>query len=153
MLDTSRGAAHAAVVSVFQALRAGLDPMIKRAVAIFLALWVALVLPGEAFAYRVQAGTTQSAPHGQAMHASHHDGHFANAMTARCGEPVHCPHCGTTGKCPKACATLCTIGMTLSFAANAQPPFNIPAAHLPWTFVPPDTSPPHTSRLLRPPIG
>jgi len=122
--------------------------MIKRSVAIFLALWVGLVLPGEAFAYRIQA----------------------DAMTEKCGKPAHCPHCSTTDKCPKACVLLCAIGMTLSFAANAQPPFNIPAAHLPWTFVPPDTSPPHTahlpwtfvppdtspphtSRLLRPPIG
>jgi len=150
------------MASVFQAIRAGLDPMIERAVAIFLALWVALVLPGEAFAYRIQTTTTESAPQGHATQASHHGGHSDDAMTAKCGKPAHClhcsttgkcPHCSTTGKCPKACATLCAIGMTLSLAVNVQPPFNISAAHLSWTFVPPDTSPPHTSRLLRPPIG
>jgi hypothetical protein len=46
-----------------------------------------------------------------------------------------------------------TTPLRLTLAANTQPPYNIPAAHLPWTFVPPDTSPPHTSRLLRPPIA
>ena len=111
------------------------------------------ILPGEAFAYRTQTTTTESAPQGHAMHASHHGGHSDDAMTEKCGKPTHCPHCSTTDKCPKACVVLCAIGMTLSLAANTQPPYNIPAAHLPWTFVPPDTSPPHTSRLLRPPIA
>ena len=127
--------------------------MIKRSVAIFLALWVGLVLPGEAFAYRIQTAATESAPQGHATQALRHGGHADDAMIEKCGKPAHCPHCSTTDKCPKACVVLCAIGMTLSLAANTQPPYNIPAAHLPWTFAPPDTSPPHTSRLLRPPIA
>ena len=127
--------------------------MIKRAAAILLALWVGLVLPGEAFAYRVQPASTQSDRHGQAMHASEHDGHFADAMSARCDAPAHCPHCRTAGKCPKACARLCASAAPLSLAVDAQPRIHIAALQLPWTFVPADISPPHNSRLLRPPIA
>lgn len=152
-LDTSRGAAHARPKIPLRADLLEHAAMIKRSVAIFLALWVGLVLPGEAFAYRIQTAATESAPQGHATQASRHGGHADDAMIEKCGKPAHCPHCSTTDKCPKACVVLCAIGMTLSLAANTQPPYNIPAAHLPWTFVPPDTSPPHTSRLLRPPIA
>jgi len=123
--------------------------MLKRAVAIFLALWVGLALPSEASAYRIRSPATESYSHRHVTPAAHHDGHCADARHVK---PAHCPHCGTAGKCPKACASFCAAAAMLSLAVDAQPPRHIAMVQMPSMFAPSDTSPPHTSRLLRPPI-
>lgn len=150
-LDTTRGGAQAALAIAIWVVLSKVDPMLKRAVVIFVALWVGLVLPSEAFAYRIQSPATESASRSHAMHAAHHDGHCVDARHVK---PAHCPHCGTAGKCPKACVSVCaTTAAMLSLAVDAHPLFYIAVVQLPSTFAPSDISPPHTSRLLRPPIA
>ena len=132
--------------------------MSRRVVTRFLILWVCLVLPMESFAYVAEFVTHDVvAAAKQLSHTAHHAAPDGDKHGMKCCKSGNCPDCGKSSPCArtcaKTCAKTCASSLTPSLAFESAFRVRAHAVCNQWPPMATEIAPPHTSRLLRPPIG
>ena len=128
--------------------------MNRRVVARLLILWVCLVLPMESFAYVTEFLTPDvSTAAKQLTHSEHHAAPAGDEQGMKCCKSCNCPDCAKSSPCARTCAKTCASSLTHSFAFDSAFRVGVHAVCNQWPPMATAAAPPHTSRLLRPPIG
>lgn len=116
----------------------------------WLILWVCLVLPMESFAYVTGSlASDVSSAATQLTHGDHHAAPEGDKQGMKCCKSCNCPDCAKSSPCARTCAS----SLTHSFAFDSAFRVGVHTVCDQWPPMATAAAPPHTSRLLRPPIG
>lgn len=128
--------------------------MNRRVVARLLILWVCLVLPMESVAYVTGSlASDVSSAASQLTHGEHHAAPEGEKQGMKCCKSCNCPDCAKSSPCARTCAKTCASSLTHSLAFEPAFRVRVHAVCNQWPPMATAAAPPHTSRLLRPPIG